>query len=362
MKINPNKKYILIFLVCFFVTLVSNAFALAVQSEIVKIDADEKNIAVSVTKKYPEIIFTQQPNAILIEFLDSKYNKQFSFKDRDKNSIITKLDFLKDLSVKAMEYEKGKHKVSLELKLRPGVSLAPKTISARNNIVKISFIVPENITMNIFAGPVATPEIIESSEVKITKLYNNAVDAHSMGELDNAEKIYKEIISSSGGLYAARINLAQVYSEKKMYDQSVSQLFLVLDDLQKLPQETVDKKLLVNIHNALGTAYYLSESYTAAQKQFFEVLKLDPDFSQAYYNIGLIYEKVKDLKEAKVDFEKAIHLKSDFAEAYYHLALINLLTNNKSDAIKGFKKVQELLPGSILASLSKKELEKIDKK
>lgn len=353
--------YNLIFLICFFVASALNAFALVVQSEIVKINADEKNITVSVSKKYPSIIFTQEPDVIRVEFLDSKYSKQFVFKDRDKNNIITKLDFLKDVSVKTMEYEAGKHKVSVLLVLKPGVVLTPKIASTINNTVKIAFFAPAN---KASGNPQSTPEAIviqESPELKIARLYNEAVEAHSIGDLDNAEKNYKEIVSSSDGLYVARTNLAQVYSEKKMYDQSIAQLFSILDDLQKLPQETVDKKLLVNAHNTLGANYYLMENYTVAQKEFFEVLKLDPGFYQAYYNIGLIYEKVKDLKEAKANFEKAIQLKSDFVEAHYHLALINLLTNNKTEAIKEFKKVQELLPGSILASLSKKELENIDK-
>ena len=337
-------------------------FAADVQSEILKIAVDEKNLAVSVAKKYPEIVYSQQPEKISIEFVDTKLNKNYSFSDKEKQVILSTLDFLSNITVISNEYEKDKYKISVVLFLKKGIILAPKTASARNNIIEISFFAPASLAKSPQAESPKSSEQIQNIDAELQKAYNDAVDAYGKGELDLAEKNYKDLIVVNSMFYAARVNLAQVYLDKMLHEQAIAQLFTILDELQRNPAEGDNKKILLNVYNTLGTAYYLTDNLSASQKQFLEALKLDPSFYKAYYNIGLIYEKVKNLKEAKNNLHKTIELKPDFAEAYYHLAKIAQTSSNKSEASLNYKKVIDLLPGSKLAQLSEKELGGIEKK
>ena len=68
------------------------------------------------------------------------------------------------------------------------------------------------------------------------------------------------------------------------------------------------------------------------------LIKYFPDDADLYYNLGILYEKIKNLKKAKESYEKAIsiHPQTDF---YYNLGEVLVNLEDWDNAIKAFEQV-----------------------
>ena len=53
-----------------------------------------------------------------------------------------------------------------------------------------------------------------------------------------------------------------------------------------------------------------------------KVIKLNPKYANAFYNLAGLFLEKGDLLQAEINFRRAIELKSDFAIAHYNLGLI----------------------------------------
>ena len=69
-----------------------------------------------------------------------------------------------------------------------------------------------------------------------------------------------------------------------------------------------------------GNAKWKEKEYHEAIKWYTEAIGKQPDFSDAYYNRGLIYQTLEKNEEALADFSKAIELDSKFAPALFKKA------------------------------------------
>ena len=59
-----------------------------------------------------------------------------------------------------------------------------------------------------------------------------------------------------------------------------------------------------------------------ALQHFLYLAKFMENDSGIYYNLGIVYEKLKDFDKAIEAYKKAIELSPDEADAYYNLGLV----------------------------------------
>ena len=52
-----------------------------------------------------------------------------------------------------------------------------------------------------------------------------------------------------------------------------------------------------------------------------EAIRIDPDYSEAYNNIGVVFSRLNKFKEASTFFSKAIQVKPDFTKARKNLEI-----------------------------------------
>ncbi len=316
-----------------------------VVSEIMGIHSEERMLLLDVAKKYPVVKFLDINNAsgdylLTIEILDSSYHKDFIFDESIKSSLLKELDFVSDISVQQTS-ENLVNKLIVSLVLKPSFDSSifkPKILSTKNNIVKISIV---------------------DSQAEITSLYNKAVSEQLAGNNIIAEELYKTIISKENNFYIARFNLAKVYLDQAKYNEAESTL---LNLISELTSTSSDSLILLQAKNSLGFIYCLIGKPNEANNLFQEVLKVKPDFFETHYLIGVLNEKLKDIKNAKLSFKKAIELNPGGAEAYYHLGVLELIEKNKKDAFQYFNKVIEISPTSEIGKLSQNEIDKLNQK
>ncbi|MBI2996535.1 MAG: tetratricopeptide repeat protein [Candidatus Melainabacteria bacterium] len=337
-------RFLLSLLFCF---LISGFYVLAevetpeTLSEILQIRSENALLIIDVAKKYPDINFLKEenPDKIVIELLNSKYHDSFKFDDFVREQVLSMLSFVSDISVS----DSANQKILVELNLKPGQKFLPKLASKKDNAVKI-LLLPADVVITLRAA----------------ELYNRAVKEQKAKNLERAEELYKEVISLDSSLFLARFNLAAIYLDTAKYDEAISILNGLVNDIEKQPGSEPDKKEnLIFVHNGLGIIYYVKGDLENSTSEFQQILKLAPEFHEAFYHIGLVYEKKKDLKLARKNFQRAVDLDKKLADAYYHLGMIDVIEKHKKSAKSNFKKVLELAPETALASLCKQELEKL---
>ncbi len=357
------KKIILVFFSVLFCIHTAKALEEKVTAEIINLKTENNNLLITVAKRYPEVRFSkfQNPNKILIELLGSKPHNKFKFDDSVKKDLLSQISFVTDLTAGTAKYENDKTKVSIILTLNEGFTPFPKIISTKENIIKISF----NETKIQPIQEVKPQETLQEKAINqnveaIKDLYNKAVEESINGNVEKSEGLYKELISKKNDFHLAKYNLAKMFFDRENYAQSEELLSPLIIDVEK--EGLADKRLLLLSKNLLGLIYLAKDSYDKAQEQFNEIIKIDSNFYEAYYNLGITYEKTKDTEQAILNLKKTIELKPDYALAYYHLGILNLILKNKEEAISHLEKVFSLSPESNIGKLSENELKKLEKR
>lgn len=110
--------------------------------------------------------------------------------------------------------------------------------------------------------------------------------------------------------------LASIYSQKKLFSQSVSLFQKAIksaEDEEEKDEKTEDYVTLA--YNGLGFAYFAQEQYDLAIRNYKQALKRQPDYVTALNNLGHAYERKKLNAQALENYEKALEIDSQNAVA-----------------------------------------------
>jgi predicted O-linked N-acetylglucosamine transferase (SPINDLY family) len=225
---------------------------------------------------------------------------------------------------------------------------------------------------------------------------------HKSGELENAEKIYKQILSAHPDEPEIMHFLGIVAWQRHDYDQTIDlfkkvcdanpskvQYHLeyadVLQENQKFKEalavywkvlsidrenitahsaiasiciktgdlDTAQKSLeiivhikpeLPKAHSDRGFIYLNREKYKEAIGCFLEAIRIKNDFAEAYCYLGNAQYALSDYKAAIASFQRGIMINPDFFEAHYHLGVCLIETNDFGPAIASFKNALRIRP------------------
>lgn len=95
-----------------------------------------------------------------------------------------------------------------------------------------------------------------------------------------------------------------------------------------------------------GNAKWKEKEYHEAIKWYSEAIEKRPDFSDAYYNRGLVYQTLEKNDEALADFTKASELDSKFAPALFKKAEMLQLLKRFDEAIPAVDALVKSFPDS----------------
>ena len=104
-------------------------------------------------------------------------------------------------------------------------------------------------------------------------------------------------------------------------------------------------------HQKRGDEATTSEERQMAYKKSIEhyarAIALNPNLTEVYNNLGLIYEQKGDYQKAIENFDRAIHLNPNYAEAYSNLGLVYKQQGNYNKAIENFDRAIYLNPNHV---------------
>ncbi|MEA5552645.1 tetratricopeptide repeat protein [Anabaena cylindrica UHCC 0172] len=122
-------------------------------------------------------------------------------------------------------------------------------------------------------------------------------------KLENSLSKLKSKLTKEKGTAQEYYELASIYSEKKVFTQSIPLFQKALKAAEEEGEENI-----APVYNGLGYVYFAQEQYDLAIRQYKEAIKLKPDYISALNNLGHAYEKKKLNSQALEMYEEALKL------------------------------------------------------
>jgi len=91
-----------------------------------------------------------------------------------------------------------------------------------------------------------------------------------------------------------------------------------------------------------GLNFAVQQNTASAEEAFRRAIQIDPNFAEAYANLGSILANQNRLPEALPYLETAIRLKPNVPEFYYMRAKVLSAQNKRAEAVESVKKARDL--------------------
>lgn len=92
-----------------------------------------------------------------------------------------------------------------------------------------------------------------------------------------------------------------------------------------------------------GVKLYQEGDLTSAEAAFRKAIEIDPEFAEAYANLGSLLANQNNLSEAISQFENAVRLRPELPVLHYQLGVALYLENKRPEAIASLTKAKDLL-------------------
>jgi tetratricopeptide (TPR) repeat protein len=94
---------------------------------------------------------------------------------------------------------------------------------------------------------------------------------------------------------------------------------------------------------AQSIAHQRAGQLTAAEQGYAKVIRIDPLYYSAYYDLGVLYQESNRPRDATLAYEKTLIINSTFQPALFNLAILDS-TSDPQTAIALYKRIQQLHP------------------
>lgn len=117
----------------------------------------------------------------------------------------------------------------------------------------------------------------------------------------NYDSFWMATVKANPTSSVAHNNVAKVYAEHKAYKHAITELrYAILLDPQ-----------FVDAHFNLGQIYEITGQDGRAQRSYINAVKYKPDYWEAYLRLGVLYYRDKEYEKSKDSFEAAMKIRPD---------------------------------------------------
>ena len=172
---------------------------------------------------------------------------------------------------------------------------------------------------------------------EISDKFLKATTLHTSGKLEEAKKLYKDIITQVPEHFDSLQLLGLVELDLRNFE----------DSLVYLKKAIGIQSDQAHVHNNLANVYLELNQFSDSLDSFSSAISLGGDFKYQYlYNRANCFQMNEKFEEAIIDYGRSLRLKPDFSEAYFGTGETLLKLKNYPDAIKYLINSIELKPNS----------------
>ncbi|GAB5046253.1 tetratricopeptide repeat protein [Thermodesulfovibrio sp. TK110] len=104
------------------------------------------------------------------------------------------------------------------------------------------------------------------------------------------------------------------------------------------PEERIRQTNESDFHTEIGYAYYIEKNYQLAYVEFHKALQIDPDNKNALHGLALVNMEFQEYETARDLFLKVLSMAPDYADAWFNLGICYQRLNMHKQAIEAFQK------------------------
>ena len=177
---------------------------------------------------------------------------------------------------------------------------------------------------------------------EINTIMSDGVREMKKGRFDEAYQLYGTVLEQFPYYADAVFGRGAAKYKKKEFDSAIGYFSQVLELNSKHEQAKVHIKNVVIIIFKDANNSYRRGDLEGALVAYYRVLEMDNNFYRAYYQIGRIQAKMKNLSSAIESYLKALKIKPDFLKCWYSLGLARKNEGDKEGALDAFNQVIEI--------------------
>jgi predicted O-linked N-acetylglucosamine transferase (SPINDLY family) len=168
--------------------------------------------------------------------------------------------------------------------------------------------------------------------MELRRLFEQGVAAHRAGRLDQAEKLYRQVLRADVASFPALHMLGFLKAQQGRYDDAIA---LLAKAVRKNP---ADAAALAHYAHALMAARRLNEALAAYDR----LLEMQPANFEAHYNRGVILSQTRKHAEALSSLDQALKLQPNAAAVHFNRGVVLADLERHREALESYDRALAL--------------------
>lgn len=166
-----------------------------------------------------------------------------------------------------------------------------------------------------------------ASSIDTNVIFASAIAGSNIAKYDEVIPLFEKLIAMNYNNAVVYETLAQIYEKQNKKDELAS---VVTKGLAKFPE---NKNLQIYELNSTLDGGDVQKSIDKFEK----AAASDPKNSSILFNLGVLYDKAKNMDKAKEYYDKAIAITPDYGDAYFNIGVLYF-----NDGVQLNKKMNEV--------------------
>ena len=181
-------------------------------------------------------------------------------------------------------------------------------------------------------------EALQGATLELEILFNKALNAHQTGNLEAAQRIYKQVLTIDPNHAASWMNLGLTYYKLGSSDKALSAL-------NRAKQLTPNHSA---VHYNLGNIYMNQGALKPAMAAYRQALRANPKFADASNNLGETFIRQDDHFAAIAEFRKGLVDNPDHLGLLINLGNAVYQQGDAGEALIHLNRAREIAPNLVV--------------